>query len=76
MNNGVKAGKDILISGYPHDYVEKGEFMIDGGRSGYIRTNQDNDLVQVFVMEDQFLLSGDLINRILNNLKEVENEYC
>ena len=47
---------EVLVSRYRHDYVEKGPYMIDGGRD-YLRTsgnNADGKLVKVTVVDGEF----------------------
>ena len=47
---------EVIVSRYRHDYVEKGPYMIDGGRN-YLRTsgsNSDGKLVRVTVVNGEF----------------------
>ena len=47
---------EVIVSRYRHDYVEKGPYMIDGGRD-YLRTsgnNADGKLVKVTVVDGEF----------------------
>ncbi len=47
---------EVLVSRYRHDYVEKGPYMIDGGRD-YLRTsgnNADGKLVKITVVDGEF----------------------
>ena len=47
---------EVLVSRYRYDYVEKGPYMIDGGRD-YLRTsgsNADGKLVKVTVVDGEF----------------------
>ena len=48
---------EVIVSRYRHDYVEKGPYMIDGGRN-YLRTsgsNSDGKLVRVTVVNSEFV---------------------
>ena len=47
---------EVLVSRYRHDYVEKGPYMIDGGRD-YLRTSGNataGKLVEVTVVDGEF----------------------
>ncbi len=47
---------EVIVSRYRHDYVQKGPYMIDGGRD-YLRTsgnNSDGKLVKVTVVDGEF----------------------
>ena len=47
---------EVLVSRYRHDYVQKGPYMIDGGRD-YLRTsgnNADGKLVKITVVDGEF----------------------
>ena len=47
---------EVLVSRYRHDYVEKGQYMIDGGRD-YLRTSGNavaGKLVEVTVVDGEF----------------------
>lgn len=47
---------EVIVSRYRHDCVQKGPYMIDGGRD-YLRTsgsNTDGKLVKVTVVDGEF----------------------
>ena len=54
----VAEDNEVLVSRYRHDYSEKGDAFIDGGRE-YYRYNPDFPLVNVTIDNDSFLISED-----------------
>lgn len=59
---------EVLVSRYRHDCVQKGPYMIDGGRD-YLRTsgnNADGKLVKVTVVNGEFVFEvyGKWINKV------------
>lgn len=81
----LKTPIGVLLSGYPHDYIEKEGYMIDGGRSGYIRYNTNmGELIQINNINGQWVevdyeneteFNEFLINKIEKNLELMEEEY-